>query len=182
MLSKGIKTIISEVENLTILVNEFSQFARFPDTKLGTYDIIAMLDEVLLFLRDTHRRVEFRFTHEENEVYLLVDGIQVRRAILNVLYNSINAMHDEGVISIDGYPSKGLGGEKGKYTIAITDNGEGIGDEIRERIFEPYFSTNSEGTGLGLSIVEKIVLDNRGRIWFESQPGATTFYMEFQRT
>ncbi|MCK4924236.1 MAG: ATP-binding protein, partial [Spirochaetes bacterium] len=111
----------------------------------------------------------------------LVDGTQIRRAILNVIYNSINAIGKSGVISIHGYPSEDKGSEREKYTLSISDNGVGIDAEIRERIFDPYFSTSSEGSGLGLAIVEKIVLDNGGRIWLESEPGKTTFYMEFQR-
>jgi len=181
VLSKGIQTIISEVENLTDMVNEFSHFARFPDTKLGKHDIISILEDILHFLRDSHRRIDFRFSHAEDKVYLLVDGTQIRRAILNVIYNSISAIEGDGIISIHCYPSQGLGDEKGKYTIAISDNGVGIEEKIRDRIFEPYFSKNSRGVGLGLAIVEKIVRDNRGRIWFESEPGKTIFYMEFLR-
>jgi nitrogen fixation/metabolism regulation signal transduction histidine kinase len=183
VLSKAIGTIIAEVENITEMVNEFSHFARFPDTRLGKHDIITIIDDILAFLKDVniHRDVEFQFTHEGDSVYLLVDGMQIRRAILNVIYNSINAIGNNGVISIHGYPSKDRSSDGEKYILSISDNGVGIEAEIRERIFDPYFSTSSEGSGLGLAIVEKIVLDNGGRIWLESEPGKTTFYMEFQR-
>jgi nitrogen fixation/metabolism regulation signal transduction histidine kinase len=179
VLTKGINTIITEVQNINEMVNEFSHFARFPDTKLGKYEIIATIYDILEFLRDTHRDIKFDFTHDEESVYLLVDGPQVRRALLNVIYNSINAVQDSGIISVDCY-SRG-DEEKNRYIIAISDNGGGIESDIRDKIFDPYFSQNSDGTGLGLAIVEKIVIDNRGRIWFESEPGKTTFFMEFQR-
>ena len=74
-----------------------------------------------------------------------------------------------------------MAGNEGKYVLSISDNGTGIDPEIRDRIFDPYFSTRSEGSGLGLAIVEKIVLDNSGRVWLESEPGKTTFYMELKR-
>jgi nitrogen fixation/metabolism regulation signal transduction histidine kinase len=183
VLSKAIGTIIAEVENITEMVNEFSHFARFPDTRLSKHDIITIIDDILAFLKDAtiHRDVEFQFMHEGDSVYLFVDGTQIRRAILNVIYNSINAIGNNGVISIHGYPSEDKGSDDEKYILSISDNGVGIDAEIRERIFDPYFSTTSEGAGLGLAIVEKIVLDNGGRIWLESEPGKTTFYMEFQR-
>ncbi len=181
VLTKGINTIITEVQNINEMVNEFSQFARFPDTKLGKHDIIATIHDILDFLRDTHRDIVFNFTHDEESVYLLVDGPQIRRALLNVIYNSVNAVQDSGVISVDCYPKSGSAEDKNKYIVAISDNGGGIDSDIRDKIFDPYFSKNSEGSGLGLAIVEKIVLDNRGRIWFESKLGKTTFFMEFQR-
>jgi nitrogen fixation/metabolism regulation signal transduction histidine kinase len=183
VLSKAIGTIIAEVENLTEMVNEFSHFARFPDTKVGKHDIIAIIDDILAFLKDAgiNKDVAFEFTHEEPEVFLRVDSMQVRRAILNVIYNGINAIESNGIISIHGYSSEDASDHEEKYRLSITDNGVGIDPEICDKVFDPYFSTTSEGSGLGLAIVEKIVLDNNGRIWLESEPGKTTFYMEFTR-
>jgi two-component system nitrogen regulation sensor histidine kinase NtrY len=181
LLAKGIHTIITEVENLTDMVNEFSHFARFPETRLKKYDIIPVIEDIVDFLKNSHPLIDFQFSHSEDRVYLLVDGAQIRRAILNVVYNSINAIQDNGTVSIRCYPSQRVGLEKDSYVIAVSDSGSGIDETIKERRFEPYFSMNGEGTGLGLAIVERIVLDNRGRIWFESEPGKTTFYMEFQR-
>lgn len=183
VLSKAIGTIISEVENLTEMVNEFSHFARFPETRLGKHNIIALIDDILAFLRTASidKEVEFKFTHEESSVYLIVDSMQIRRAILNVIYNSINAIEKSGVISIHAYSGGDRAEDRERFILAITDNGAGIDPEIRDRVFDPYFSTSSEGSGLGLAIVEKIVLDNNGRLWLESEPGKTTFYMEFKR-
>jgi two-component system nitrogen regulation sensor histidine kinase NtrY len=181
LLAKGIQTIIMEVENLTDMVNEFSHFSRFPETMLGKHDIIRIIEDIVEFLRNSHQGIDFQFSHVEDQMYLLVDGAQIRRAILNVTYNSINAIRGSGVVSIRCYPSQSVGKEKDKYIVSISDNGRGIDETIRDKIFDPYFSANGEGSGLGLAIVEKIVLDNRGRIWFESEPGNTTFYMEFQR-
>jgi nitrogen fixation/metabolism regulation signal transduction histidine kinase len=183
VLSKAIGTIIAEVENLTAMVNEFSHFARFPDTVLGKHDIIAIIDDILAFLKDAgiNKDVAFEFTHEESQVYLLVDNMQIRRAILNVIYNSINAIEKSGVIAIHGGASEDPADNGEKFIISIADNGVGIDPDIRDRVFDPYFSTSSDGSGLGLAIVEKIVLDNNGRIWLESEPGKTSFYMEFKR-
>jgi nitrogen fixation/metabolism regulation signal transduction histidine kinase len=176
VLSKGIDTIITEVNNITSMVNEFSRFTRFPNSKLERYDIITIIDEIYHFVKNAYKNVEFSVHHKETEMYLLIDKYQVRRAILNIIYNSVEALPEKGKIDISCYPSEG---RKDFYTVAVKDNGAGIGEENRSKIFNPYFSTKGKGAGLGLAIVEKIVFDNKGRIWFYSHPGETTFYMEF---
>ncbi len=178
ILAKGIDIILTEVQNITDMVNEFSSFARFPSSKLERHDIVLFLDDIFEFLKDTYKNIEFSMSHGKKSVYLTFDRYQLRRAILNIVYNSIGAVGGNGKIWIEGYTSSG---KKNHYTIAISDNGAGIDDDIKDRIFDPYFSKNGTGAGLGLAIVERIVLDNNGRIWFESRPGKTTFYLEFEK-
>jgi nitrogen fixation/metabolism regulation signal transduction histidine kinase len=158
------------------MVNEFSRITRFPDSKLEKNDIIKIIEEIFSFVNNAYKNVEFSLRHKENAVYLFIDRYQVRRAILNIIYNSIDAVAENGKIWIDCYTNKG---KKGSYTISISDNGAGIEDDIKGKIFNPYFSTKDRGAGLGLVIVEKIVFDNKARIWFESTSGKTTFFMEF---
>jgi nitrogen fixation/metabolism regulation signal transduction histidine kinase len=176
ILSKSIDTILSEVRNINDMVNEFSSFARFPSSKLERQNVIVIMDGIYDFLKETYKGIDFSIHHEEKNVYLFVDKYQLRRAILNIVYNSMNAIDSNGKIRIEGFSSRG---KDDHYTMAISDNGAGIEDEIKDQIFSPYFSKNGTGTGLGLAIVEKIVFDCKGRIWFESRPGKTTFFMEF---
>jgi len=176
VLSKGIETIIKEVNNITYMVNEFSSFARFPSSRLERHDIIAFMEEIYNSLKYTYKNIQFSISHKEKSVYILVDRYQMRRAFLNIIYNSIDAVPESGQIWIEGYTSRG---KNNHYTISISDNGAGIDEEIKDKIFNPYFSKDGKSTGLGLAIVEKIVFDNKGRIWFESIPGRTTFFMEF---
>lgn len=178
VLTKCIDTILSEVSNITYMVNEFSSFARFPSSKLERNDIITILTDIHNFLKDTYKDIEFSISHIEKSVYILLDKYQVRRALLNIIYNSINAVSDNGKVQIKGYTSPG---KEDHYTIAINDNGVGIEDDIKDRIFNPYFSKDGKGTGLGLTIVERIIYENKGRIWFESVPGSTTFFVEFHK-
>jgi nitrogen fixation/metabolism regulation signal transduction histidine kinase len=182
ILAKGIDTIINEVKNITNMVNEFSSFARFPESKLERCDIVFLLSDIVSSLGDTYKNVRFSFHHREESVYLLVDGEQLRRAILNIAYNGINALGGApagGAIRVECYTPKG---RKSHFTIAINDNGAGIEDGIKDMIFKPYFSKDGKGSGLGLTIAEKIVFENKGRIWFESRPGSTTFFLEFPKT
>ncbi|MFW6139235.1 MAG: sensor histidine kinase [Spirochaetota bacterium] len=178
VLSSSIERIVGEVNNINDMVNEFSSFARLPDTRMGKHDIVELVYEIIHFLEDTYKQVEFTFHHEHKELYVWIDRNQVKRAILNVVYNGINAVDENGNIRLKGYTSEI---DSGRYILSITDNGVGIDDEIKEHIFDPYFSKNGTGSGLGLSIVERIMVDNRARIWFESQPGRTTFYLEFTK-
>jgi two-component system, NtrC family, nitrogen regulation sensor histidine kinase NtrY len=185
ILAKGIDTIINEVKNITAMVNEFSSFARFPESKIERCDITSLLGDIVSLLGDSYKNVQFSFHHKEESVYLLVDGEQLRRAILNIVYNGINALagapngeSGEGAIRVECYTPKG---RKDHFTIAINDNGAGIDDGIKDLIFKPYFSKDGKGSGLGLAIAEKIVFENKGRIWFESRPGSTTFYLEFPK-
>ncbi|UCB47214.1 MAG: HAMP domain-containing protein [Spirochaetota bacterium] len=178
VLSKGINTIITEVNNINDMVNEFSKVARFPDTRMERTDIIAEIENIIGLLKDSYKHISFSFHHKEKKVYLSIDKNQIRRAFLNIFYNSINAITKQGNISVGCSESKG---KENFYTIYIRDDGAGISEDIKERIFDPYFSKDGKGTGLGLTIVEKIILDNNGRIWFESRPGETTFYLEFKK-
>ena len=176
ILAKGINTIIMEVNNINEMVNEFSKVARFPETKLQRADIVPLIDDIIGFLKESYREISFSFYHSEDNVYLLIDKAQIRRALLNIFYNSINAIPQKGNVTVECYRRKG---KEGFYTVSVNDDGVGIPEDIREKIFDPYFSKDGRGTGLGLTIVEKIVIDNNGRIWFESKPGETTFHMEF---
>jgi two-component system nitrogen regulation sensor histidine kinase NtrY len=176
ILAKGINTIIMEVNNINEMVNEFSKVARFPETKLQRTDIVPLIDDIIGFLKESYREISFSFYHSEDNVYLLIDKAQIRRALLNIFYNSINAIPRKGNVTVECYRSKG---KEGCYTVSVNDDGVGIPEDIREKLFDPYFSKDGRGTGLGLTIVEKIVIDNNGRIWFESKPGETTFHMEF---
>jgi two-component system nitrogen regulation sensor histidine kinase NtrY len=181
VLSKGIDTIITEVRNITDMVNEFSSFTRFPASRLERCDIVSLIGDIISSLGHSYKNVQFSFHHKEESEYLLVDGEQLRRAILNIIYNGINALAGaggEGTIRLECYTTKR---RKGYYTVAISDNGIGIDDEIKDMIFKPYFSKGGKGSGLGLAIAEKIIFENKGRIWFESKPGKTTFYLEFPK-
>jgi two-component system nitrogen regulation sensor histidine kinase NtrY len=137
--------------------------------------------DIVASLGNTYKHVLFSFHPKEESVYLLVDGEQLRRAILNIVYNGINALEGAaggGAIRVECYTPRG---RKDHFTIAINDNGVGIEDGIKDMIFKPYFSKDGKGNGLGLAIAEKIVFENKGRIWFESGPGSTTFYLEFPK-
>jgi two-component system nitrogen regulation sensor histidine kinase NtrY len=176
---KGINTIITEVDAINEMLNEFSQFTRFPETKIGKYDIVPIIEDVIGLLKDSYRNMVFTFIHAEKSIFLKIDGMQIRRALLNILQNSIAAVNERGTVTVECYRGDSSGAVR-RHISAVTDNGSGIDPDIKDSIFDPYVSKNGRGSGLGLTIVEKIVFDNNGRIWFDSEPGKTTFYLEFE--
>lgn len=177
ILEKGIKTIIHEVDSINNMVMEFTKYARFPEPALEKTDVVEVVKNLLNFLDGSYPNIKFNFSADSEKMFLLVDKNQIRMALLNCIYNSINAIDKNGMVALQVTDS----GRSGYALISITDNGRGVDEEIRDKIFQPYFSKNGKGSGLGLAIVERIVIENRGRVWFESVPGKTTFYMEFQK-
>ena len=112
---------------------------------------------------ETHPAVRLRGEPAGDLPTIEADGDQLKRALLNLVDNAVEAGASEVVI-VTGWD----GGEH--VRIVVTDNGPGIPDDLRDRVFLPYFSTKTTGMGLGLPIVHQIVSDHGGRIRVEDHP------------
>ncbi len=169
------RLIIDNVEELKGLVNEFSSFARMPESNPMPDDIKRIVRNSILMYKDMHKEVKFDFIENGDTPVIKVDKEQIKRAMLNLLDNAVSAIEGDGKISI------GLKYEKelGVVRIEVADNGTGISDEDKERLFEPYFSTKKSGTGLGLAIVNRIIRDHNGYIRVEDNtPKGSRFIIE----
>lgn len=169
------RTIINQVDELKSLVNEFSHFARLPTTKPLPNDIHEIIDETVLLYKEAHKRITFE-VHKDFAVPILnLDRDQIKRALINILDNAIHAIENEGAITITTTYNKTLA----MVTIEIADTGCGIPPGIRQKMFEPYFSTKRGGTGLGLAIVNTIISDHNGYIRIRNNdPRGTRFIIE----
>ncbi|MFA5588911.1 MAG: ATP-binding protein, partial [Mariniphaga sp.] len=97
------------------------------------------------------------------------------RAIINLVKNAIQSIPDDRKGRVDIHLSR----HEHVAVVSITDNGEGISEELSEKLFTPSFTTKTSGMGLGLAIVKNIVDNFSGRVWFKTKEGkGTTFYME----
>jgi two-component system nitrogen regulation sensor histidine kinase NtrY len=167
--------IIDQVEGLRRLVNEFSSYARMPAPHLSINDIKQIIDESVSLYRETQKGVEIVF-HDTVEVPpFRIDREQMKRVMINLLDNAIDAIEDEGRVEV------GLSYDRDRQivTIEVADDGQGISPESKERVFEPYFSTKKHGTGLGLAIVSDIISDHNGSIRVqEREPKGTRFLIE----
>ena len=167
--------IITQVEELKGLVNEFSSFARMPAANPVPSDIRVIIGEALSLYKEAHKDVSFRFNDSVKVPDFNLDREQIKRVMINLLDNAIEAIHGHGEVSIDLYYDSVLK----MVRIEVADNGRGIDFQNKTRLFEPYFSTKKHGTGLGLAIVSTIITDHDGFIRVkDNHPSGTKFVIE----
>jgi two-component system nitrogen regulation sensor histidine kinase NtrY len=119
--------------------------------------------------------VEIIFEESDQVPLLKIDREQMKRALINILDNAIDAIDGKGEIIIGLSHKK----EEGMVSIEVKDTGKGIQPDHKMRLFEPYFSTKKHGTGLGLAIVNSIISDHKGFIRIQdNQPSGTRFIIE----
>jgi two-component system nitrogen regulation sensor histidine kinase NtrY len=171
---RSTKTIIKEVESLKRLVNEFSRFGKMPEIHKTPVLISHIIEGAVNLYRD-YKELEIIIGKVENEPVVEADAEQFKRVIINILDNAIQAMQNKGKIVIDIRHDIALN----RLFIDIADDGPGIREEDREKLFLPYFSTKRDGTGLGLAIASRVVAEHRGYIRVkDNKPAGTIFTIE----
>ncbi len=169
------ETIIHEVEGLKHLVDEFSRFARMPVLTPRPTDVRQIIEGVASLYRESHPALSITTRHADDLPLLEVDPDHIKRAVLNLVDNAVEAIGDSGVVRVETVHVP----ETGHARIIVADNGPGISFEDRERLFLPYFSTKVSGMGLGLPIVHEIVTEHGGTIRVEdNEPTGTRFVIE----
>ncbi len=155
---KSTRTIISEVESLRKLVDVFSSYGKLPEVNKAPVNLPDVVDSVVGLYKG-FKDIEIS-TSVQTEIPLLeLDAEQFKRVMVNIIDNAIKAMESKGAIAISLNAQ-----ENSKLMIDIADTGPGIKDEVKEKLFLPYFSGRKGGTGLGLAIANKIIADHGGRI------------------
>jgi two-component system nitrogen regulation sensor histidine kinase NtrY len=171
--------IVNQVEDLKNLVNEFSRFARLPNLSLGDHDINELIRETLVLYQESEPKVTFETRLDPDLPLVPVDREQLKRVLVNLLDNALASIKHKGQIWLDSSQE----GSGNRVWIEVADNGKGILDRDKERIFEPYFSTKLSGTGLGLAIAKAVILEHQGRIWVEdNKPRGSRFIIELPVT
>jgi len=173
------QTIINQVEELKRLVSEFSSFARMPIVQKSPNDLVEMVREILVFYEESHPYITFRQKAEQEIPRFYFDLKQMKRVLINLLENSISVLPEGGVIEIILSCDK----EKQVVLLVVKDDGPGVADEDKLRLFEPYFSTKKSGTGLGLAIANTVVADHGGQIRVtDNMPTGAIFTVELPMT
>jgi len=168
------RTIVKQVEELKGMVNEFSNFARLPASQPTPNHLNEIIQETLLLFQEAHKQVRFEFIPHDLPMFNL-DRDQMKRVMINLIKNSLTAIEREGEIKIQTSYNPKLQ----MVRFEVSDNGCGIPDEEKGRLFEPYYSTKKSGTGLGLTIVNAIIADHNGYIRVRDNiPKGTTFLIE----
>ncbi len=168
-------TIIQQVKELKGLVNEFSQFARMPAVNPRLDDLNDIVRESIVLYREAHRGVTFRFKPDSELPLCKVDREGMKRVMMNLLDNAVAAVDGSGTIEVETRYNPTLQ----MITLEVRDDGCGVPDEDKPRLFEPYFSTKGSGTGLGLAIVSTIIADHNGFVRVrDNHPRGTRFIIE----
>ena len=174
-LERVTSTLIEQIDNLSNIATEFSNFAKIPTARNQVFNLSEQLQKVI-DLFETNGNVSIVFhTNELEGIEVNADREQLSRAIINLVKNGIQAIPEgkSGRIIID------LNRRDHMAVVSVLDNGTGIPVELRDKLFSPSFTTKSSGMGLGLAIVKNIVENFSGTIWFETEIGkGTTFYLE----
>ncbi len=168
------QTIISEeVAGLRRMVDNFSKFARLPEPAFERTDLVKVAKHVLEMQRATFQQHEFAYDGNLTEAHAWADDGLLKQVLINLTKNAAEACTEPAKISI------GLDDAGKDYLMRVRDTGPGIPEEIRQKIFEAYFTTKhtgpSPGMGLGLAICQKIILDHKGDITVDSKKGDTVF-------
>jgi two-component system nitrogen regulation sensor histidine kinase NtrY len=160
------QTIITQVEELKNLVNEFSSFARMPAAKPAPNNLNEILHEAMVLYEEGHKNIRFQFNPDDRIPIFNLDKEQIKRVMVNLLENAVAAVGD-----VSGEPRDGqitvetrLDPFMNLALVEVADNGRGVSPQDKPLLFEPYFSTKASGTGLGLAIVNTIISDHDGYI------------------
>jgi two-component system nitrogen regulation sensor histidine kinase NtrY len=154
-------TIISQVDVLKKLVDEFSRYARMPVTTPVISDLNDVIAEAATLYQDAHKEIAFDFNKSGDIPKLNLDPAQIKRVMINLLENAVAAVNKaDGRIEI----RTSYNGSSHRALVEVTDNGAGIPPAYKGKMFEPYFSTKRSGTGLGLAIVSSIIADHHGHL------------------
>ena len=171
--------ISKAVDELKVLVNEFSNFARMPAVNPANNNLNDLVTETLTLYQQAHRNIDFQFEPDAHLPLIKIDRDQIKRVLINLVDNAVAAMEQKGRLLIrTTYDS-----ELKMVSFSVEDSGPGIPAEDKGRLFEPYFSTKKGGTGLGLAIVTSIISDHNGFVRVrDAQPHGACFIVELPVT
>ena len=167
-------TLIQQIDVMTSIASAFSDFAKMPEQKKELLNVKEIIESGL----DIFDKKFINFSFDNNEVLANLDKSQLIRVLTNLVKNAIQSIPEGRTPVIDVY----LSSTNSNIIIKISDNGSGIDEENRLKIFEPRFTTKSSGMGLGLSMISSIIKSFNGTIDFETKKNiGTTFSLTFPK-
>ncbi|MBM1105371.1 HAMP domain-containing histidine kinase [Aurantibacter crassamenti] len=162
------KTLIQQIDIMSNIASAFSNFAEMPAQQNETLNVVKIIKLALDIFNENY----INFHSEEDEIIAKLDRTQLIRVVTNLVKNAIQAMPEVENPNI----TVTVSSEDEMVKIAVADNGIGIAEELKEKIFEPKFTTKSSGMGLGLGMVKNIVETYKGDIKVESREGIETIF------
>lgn len=167
-------SIINEVQGLRQLLDEFSRFARMPEASLRAGNINEIIDSTIA-LYSAKPDIEIKLHLDSGIPEVMLDASQMKRVMINLMDNAIEAMDGKGIIEI----RTSFDAVVDKVRLEVSDSGRGIPDRDKNKLFLPYFSTKGSGSGLGLAICSRIITDHEGSIRITNNlPAGARFIIE----
>jgi len=173
-------TLIEQIEALARIANEFSSFARLPTKVLEPMDLNEVIEEAARLMQEESEAVAVEVDLCDAPLVVEADREDLRRIYINLIKNAVQAIPDDrdGHVVIRTTRQAPEGDAAPVACSSVEDNGTGIPEDQRDKIFQPNFSTKTSGTGLGLAIAKKSIEELDGRIGFDTTPGeGTTFWI-----
>jgi signal transduction histidine kinase len=168
------RTIVEQIDHLSQIAGEFSQFANIGNPKNEVFDLNESI-KMITSLHSSGDTMTISWQPSATKIMIFADKTHINRLFTNLLQNAIQAIPENkhGEIVVKESVSGSI------VLLTITDNGNGIPAIMQNKIFTPNFTTKTSGTGLGLAMCKGIVEQSKGRIWFETEEGTgTVFYVE----
>ncbi|MBL4592872.1 MAG: GHKL domain-containing protein, partial [Flavobacteriales bacterium] len=163
-INRTAKTLIEQIDTLTKIANEFSSFAKMPKANAEEFNLIPTIETTIDLYKE--EKIAISLVDECNGIANIVaDKDQISRVFNNLIKNAIQAIPS----TIEGKITVFISQKENNYLIEIKDNGTGIADDKKDKIFVPNFTTKTTGMGLGLAMVKNIVENTNGSIWFETK-------------
>ncbi|MFI1744839.1 ATP-binding protein [Thalassobellus sediminis] len=168
------KTLIQQIDTMSSIASAFSNFAKMPAQQNETLNVVKIVKLALDIFNEDY----IFFTSESEEVIAKFDRTQLIRVVTNLVKNAIQAMPENQMPKI----VINVGSNSKDVIITVSDNGSGVSEENKEKVFEPKFTTKTSGMGLGLAMVKNIIETYKGSISFSSEKDkGTTFKVTFPK-
>ncbi len=175
VVEEGASTIVEEVRTLSALVDAFGRFARLPAADLAETDLSAVVQQVTKLYAGVKKGVSVSAELPPTPLPpVRADAEQLKRALINLVDNAVSATPSGGAVRVAGAV------EGGTARLVVADDGPGIPEADRPRVFDPAYSTKPRGTGLGLAITARIAAEHAGRVFVEeNSPTGCRFVLEW---
>ena len=166
MLARSVSTIVTQVQAMKTLVNEFRDYARLPAAKLQPLDLNSLVSETLGLYAHATEAGRLQADLERGLPSISGDATQLRQVVHNLVQNALDAVADlpHGRVRVRTNSARSDSGALRSVRLLVVDNGPGFPDKVLKRAFEPYVTTKSKGTGLGLAVVKKIADEHGARV------------------
>jgi len=171
-IKKSVRVLHSEVDRLNKMIGQFFNLAKSEEIKLTCENTNNLLDEIADIINQQAREKNISIYKQfsDNLPMITVSKDQIKQVIINLILNSFDAMPEGGDLFLE------TSRNDGRVVISVKDSGIGIPDDVREHIFDLYYSTKPSGAGIGLAISRKIIEAHEGKIYFKSDPNKGTVF------